>query len=658
MSVPRSGLAVKRPGLALPPGTLAWYSVSRRVSAITRTRSPYRRLERTSRVFLALVLASAVAVFALVTLGGVVRVTGSGLGCPDWPLCHGRLIPPLEFHTLIEYSHRLVASLVGGLVALTTIVAWRWYRHQRWVVAPLTLALLLVGVAALLGRQAVLTELSPTIVTVHLATAEALFALLLITAVWSWRPAVHESLSELQVYGSDSPGGASRPVDRSVFPWALGAALATYLVLLSGSYVVGRGAGAVCPSWPLCDGGLFPSFELQWVHMAHRVLAGGGGLLVAWVALRSWRRRGDSVAIGYASILVGVALVTQTLAGAANPWFRFVPAAQAVHLSLATVLWGSLALLAVLAWRPPEPEPVSASAGGTPRGRQAREVIADYITLTKPRILLLLLVTALGGMFLAAQGLPPLPTMALVLVGGSLGAGGASALNHYLDRHFDARMYRTRHRPVAGQRIKPRDALAFGVVLNVLAFALLATWVNLLSAVLTLSATLFYVFVYTRWLKPTTPQSIVIGGAAGAMPPLVGWAAVTGGLDLPALYLFAIVFFWTPPHFWALSLLLRGDYARAGVPMLPVVSGVATTARSIMLHTVVLVAITALFFTSEAVGWLYLLGAVGLGSLFLLMAWRLLRSGGVRGARPLYLYSLMYLFGIFGFVMVDSTLAL
>ena len=187
---------------------------------------------------------------------------------------------------------------------------------------------------------------------------------------------------------------------------------------------------------------------------------------------------------------------------------------------------------------------------------------------------------------------------------------------------------------------------------------LLAGWVNLLSALLTLSATLFYVLVYTGLLKRSTPQNIVIGGAAGAVPPMVGWTAVTGSLELPAIYLFAIIFFWTPPHFWALALLIKRDYARANVPMLPAVRGEAATARGIMLHLIMLVTLTVLFFTIETVGLIYLSGAVTLGALFLVMAWRLLRSGGTRGARPLYLYSLAYLAGIFALVMVDSTIRL
>ena len=296
------------------------------------------------------------------------------------------------------------------------------------------------------------------------------------------------------------------------------------------------------------------------------------------------------------------------------------------------------------------PRPIALRAAGP------WSVLSDYLALTKPPIILLLLVTALGAMFLAAQGPPPASTALLVLLGGGLGAGGANALNHYWDRDIDARMSRTRRRPLPAHRIAPWRALGFGALLNVIAFAILATWVNLLSAALTLSATLFYIVVYTWWLKRSTPQNIVIGGAAGAVPPLVGWAAITGGLDLAALYLFAIVFFWTPPHFWALSLLLKGDYSQAGVPMLPVVVGVAETARSILLHSILLVTITILFVTVDGLGWVYFAGALGLGGLFLVYALRLLRAPTRREARRLYLYSLLYLALLFLFVALDGTL--
>ena len=232
----------------------------------------------------------------------------------------------------------------------------------------------------------------------------------------------------------------------------------------------------------------------------------------------------------------------------------------------------------------------------------AAKVANDYLTLTKPPIILLLLITALGGMFLAAQGVPSFSVVILVCLGGALGAGGANALNHYLDRDIDQLMTRTWQRPVPSQRISRRHALGFGILLNLLAFLILAAWVNLLAATLTLAATLFYILVYTSWLKRTTPHNIVIGGAAGAIPPLVGWAGVTGGLDLSALLLFTIIFFWTPPHFWALSLLIQEDYQRAGIPMLPVVSGREYTVLTIFYYSLVLVALALLLAITPAAG--------------------------------------------------------
>ena len=224
----------------------------------------------------------------------------------------------------------------------------------------------------------------------------------------------------------------------------------------------------------------------------------------------------------------------------------------------------------------------------------SRTIVRDYLALSKPRIVVMLLFTALAGMFLASGGPPDAALAIVVLAGGAMASAGANALNQFLDRDIDARMRRTRDRPVVTARVQPREALLFGLVLNVVAFVMFTALVNPLSAALTLTATLFYVFVYTLGLKRSTPHNIVIGGAAGALPPVIGWTAVTGSLGLPAAYMFAIIFFWTPPHFWALSLMLKDDYARAGVPMLPVVAGVAKTKKSILLYTVLLLALTSM----------------------------------------------------------------
>ncbi len=284
----------------------------------------------------------------------------------------------------------------------------------------------------------------------------------------------------------------------------------------------------------------------------------------------------------------------------------------------------------------------------------SQSVLRAYIALTKPRIILMLLFTALGGMFLAAQGTPDAGIMAAVLVGGTLASAGANALNQWLDRDIDEAMRRTSTRPVVVGVIPHTHAIAFGIITNALAFALIALQVNLLSAALTLIATLFYVFVYTMGLKRSSTQNIVIGGAAGAIPPMVGWTAVTGSLDLPAIYLFAIVFFWTPPHFWALSLLLKDDYARANVPMLPVVAGVDATKKSILLYTVLMLALTTMFIVTGAVGVVYAVSSVVLGLVFIYYAWRMLRRPGIEGAKPAYLYSLLYLALLFLAIIVDS----
>ena len=266
-----------------------------------------------------------------------------------------------------------------------------------------------------------------------------------------------------------------------------------------------------------------------------------------------------------------------------------------------------------------------------------------YLSLTKPRIISLLLVTTVPAMMVAERGMPALWLIALTLVGGTLAAGGANAINCYLDRDIDGIMKRTRKRPLPAGTISPEGALLFGVALGCAAFTILAIGVNLLSAVLALAALAFYVFVYTVWLKRSSDQNIVIGGAAGAMPPLVGWAAVTGSLDWPVLVLFGIIFLWTPPHFWALALRYRSDYAEAGVPMLPVVRGEAETNRQILLYSVLLVAISLALVPVASMGWLYTASACALGAGFLWLAFRQWRSGRGDTSMGLFSYSLAYL---------------
>ena len=285
------------------------------------------------------------------------------------------------------------------------------------------------------------------------------------------------------------------------------------------------------------------------------------------------------------------------------------------------------------------------------RSASTLQLLSDYVELTKPKVQSLLLLTTVAAMYVAGDPSPLL--VALTCLGGYLSAGGAGAVNHWFDRDIDARMARTAARPVASGRISPRAALAFGCTLAGLAVLELSVTVNPLAAGLSFAGFLGYVFVYTFWLKRRTPQNIVIGGAAGAMPPLVGWAAVTGSVSGTAVILFFIVFFWTPPHFWALSLLMKADYARVGVPMLPVVRGEAETRRQILLYSVLLYAVTQLPFCAGGLGAIYLVASLVLGLGFIASAVRLYRRADRRSALKLYLFSLAYLALLFCAMVAD-----
>ena len=294
-----------------------------------------------------------------------------------------------------------------------------------------------------------------------------------------------------------------------------------------------------------------------------------------------------------------------------------------------------------------------APAGGPRRPTLLRDLVA----LTKPRVISLLLVTAVAPMFITGRGAPPLALVGWVLLGGFLMAGGANAINMWFDQDIDHYMSRTRLRPVPSGRVAPGVALLFGLGLGTLAFAILWRFANPLSAWLALGGLLFYVLVYTVWLKRTTPQNIVIGGAAGAFPPLVGYAAMAGKLDLTALYLFAIIFYWTPPHFWALALIKKGEYAKAGIPMLPVVRGDRETKVQMLIYTLILLPLTLLPAFIGAFGLLYAVAALALGGRFLWYNFQLLREEGVTPtAWKMYKYSLVYLALLFVAMSVDRSL--
>jgi protoheme IX farnesyltransferase len=301
--------------------------------------------------------------------------------------------------------------------------------------------------------------------------------------------------------------------------------------------------------------------------------------------------------------------------------------------------------------------PTASGAAAVTGPANVRAKARAYFALTKPRIIELLLITTVPAMIVAERGMPPLSLIVVTLVGGALAAGGANAINCFVDRDIDEVMGRTRRRPLPSHRIEPRNALVFGIALGALAGVLLWAAVNALAAALAMAALLFYVFVYTIALKRSTPQNIVIGGAAGAVPVLVGWAAVTGTIELPALALFGIIFYWTPPHFWALAMRYEDDYANAGVPMMPVVYGREETARHILLYALLLFAMCLAFFSVARMGLLFLGSAVALNGIFIGLGIRVRRDPTTAAAWALFRFSIVYLALLFGAMAADQLIA-
>jgi heme o synthase len=585
--------------------------------------------------FRRLAVVTIAATFVLIAVGGLVRATDSGLGCPDWPRCFGKLVPPAELHAWIEHSHRLIASVVMALVAWLVVAAWRT-GQDRVVRRASVAALVMVLSQAVIGAFVVWWKLEAESVTLHLATALALVALLIYIGFRARWPA---DRSRRQ--------GQDRRFVRLV---AAGAGL-TYLQMLVGSTVTGYHAGLAYPLNVLLPD-LGPSVaRIQLLHRTLAVLVGALVVATFLVARRTQRAHPTVTRLaGYAAGLVAV----QIGLGVANVANRLSALTVVPHLAVGALLWGTMVALVLHADRfcgtpardPAEPEPAPA--------RSAGQSAKAYFLLTKPRIIELLLVTTVPTMFIAARGVPSPWLMAATLFGGALSAASANVLNCYLDRDIDALMRRTARRPLPAHRVEPGDALRFGLVLGVAGFVWLWATVNLLSAVLATSAILFYVFVYTIGLKRRSTQNIVIGGAAGAVPVLVGWSAVTGRVDLPALVLFAIIFYWTPPHFWALSLRYKDDYAAAGVPMLPVVRGAKETSTQILYYTVLLVAVTLLLYPAGRMGALYLAAAVALGGAFIWRALELRRDLDGRRAIRLFSFSNTYLALLFGAMAVDA----
>jgi protoheme IX farnesyltransferase len=665
---------------------------------------------------------------ALVIVGVVVRATGSGMGCPDWPFCYGQVVPPLgDFKAWAEWIHRFVAAVIGLLVLGVAAIAVLDHRDRPSLVLPSIGAVALVGFQAWLGRETVRLGNSGPSVTAHLATALAVVGL----------------LAFLLVRGGYPARMAGRGAGQRFTLLAVFAAVSVYALLLFGSNVTSVDAALIFPDWPLMGGAVVPPFAdmsaatqlLAVTNALHRYVAVIVGVLLAATWLAAWRGQRGHRALFALVTVAAVLYPLQAVIGAFQVWTQLAPWTQTLHVALAAFIWVAAAAAVFVSYygarvgdtqavtsrgsgpadggrhgedlllggpssaagsstpagastahfeatdatgmtnatgEPDSPGSTGGSSASTPTSPRAPRplgaTVRAYVALTKPRIIELLLITTVPAMVLATRDLPGVRwtnwgiIVFWTLIGGTLAAGAANAINQYLDRDIDLLMTRTRRRPLPAHAVEPEEALRFGIVLGVFSVGLLAVFVNLVAAFLTLLAIGFYVFVYTLLLKRTTTQNIVIGGAAGALPPVIGWAAVTGNVGLPAIMLFALVFYWTPPHFWALSLRIAKDYAAAGVPMLPVVRGTAETTRQIFLYTVLLVAVSLVFFAVAKMGLVYLVAAVVLGAIFLWQAGRLAQEGSVEGtsagAIRLYKFSISYLTLLFLAVAVDALVAI
>jgi protoheme IX farnesyltransferase len=604
---------------------------------MTSLRGPHHN--RASVTIRRLSLAASVSTGALLLVGATVSATGAGLACPDWPLCHGRLLPPLAPLVLIEWGHRLLASAVGLMVLVLAVLVWRHRREVpgqgRLMVSLLVLLAAQVG----LGGATVLSRLVPFVIATHLLTAMAFLALLVLFTARVWWA------------GDSAPQGSAPPAGLASAAH-LALALTVLQIALGGS-TSAFGAGLACPDVPLCRGRLLPTGDpLVMLHYAHRL--GALLLTVAVAALAARARLCRDRAVRVAAAAAVLAVTVQVVLGAANVLTRLWIPVRVAHLGGAAALLAALVVLVVRARLAHAASGARAAAVG-PAG--LRTALADYVALTKPRIVLLLLLTTITAMVVAAGGPVAWALAVYTLLGGALAAGAANAINCYWDRDIDAIMLRTRSRPIPARRIAPRRALAFGATLALGSVLVLGLAVNWLSAGLAFAGLAYYVVIYTMWLKRATAQNIVIGGAAGAIPPLVGWAAVRGDVGLPALVLFAIVFLWTPPHFWSLALNRSEDYRAARIPMLPVVRGRGETARQIGLYTLALVASTLLLAGLGVLGRLYLASAVVLAVPFVWLAARLARHTSSQAAWALFGYSIVYLGLLFFSMALDRLLA-
>ena len=603
-------------------------------------------------IFRYLLLATAILAFSLVLLGVIVRVTDSSSACPDWPTCSGAWTAPIGSPASLPFLHRVIAAMTGIGMLASLGYAWLRYRKMAWIVRPLAIASGLMAIQVLVGRLILLQQDMPGLSAIHFSLALGVLALTLIPLVVLYYSALTED--------SDSdyePLEKVRLTFTSPFSrlslWTMVILLGLYI---SGTWVAVSGAQAACQGWPLCGGLNIPVDYLGWVNLIHRMVTLIAALMMGVMLIQAWKTQRSQTAVLVATTAAVVLFYSQALMGAVEAAQAYPGYLVVLHAATATAVWAALVIQVTLVGLAKRSVTAEEKEALIWKDRDVKGLLKDYLMLTKPIVVALLLVTTFAGMVVGAKSWPSFTLVFWTLLGGFLAAGGSGAINQYIDRHDDNKMQRTAKRPIPSGRLTPGEGLAFGVAATLASFYLMVAMVNFLAALLTLAGIIYYVLLYSMLLKKATVQNIVIGGGAGAIPPLVGWAAATGSLNVPSIFLFAVVFMWTPPHFWALALVRKNDYARAGVPMLPVVRGERETRWQIFLYTIELVVLTLVLPLFGLGGGIYFVAAVLLGGLLLFSAYKVWQGEGNKVAWKMYRHSSMYLAFLFLALMVDALL--
>lgn len=419
--------------------------------------------------------------------------------------------------------------------------------------------------------------------------------------------------------------------------------LSVFLLTVLGRMVTVSNASVFCPGWPLC----LPTDPLGYLKLAHFGFVGVASVFMLLVWRKAWSELRHHPVLLPLTTVTGVLFAGQAFVGAIEVTREYPTHLVVLHTLTAIALWISLGVLVFVS--------STLQQDGEPAPHvDFRQRAKDFFILSKPLIVALLLLTTYSGLVAGSKAWPPASLTFWTLLGGTLAAAGSSALNQYIDRELDKKMQRTAKRPLADGRLTSAEGLSYGLALCLVSYYVMAGYVNLIAALLSLAGIFYYVLFYSVWLKKATVQNIVIGGGAGAIPPMVGWAAATGELGLAAWILFAIVFMWTPPHFWALAIVRMKDYEKAGVPMLPVVEGEEKTRKQILIYTVELIVVTLLLPIFDLAGTVYLVSALVLGGFLLYAAWRVFKVGGNKVAWTMYRWSSMYLAFIFLALMIDA----